>query len=71
MAKKQEVIEVAFRPAQGGVISEARTRTRRSGQGGGPGYDYDTEEVVHPSFEHAAKHLRHVMGHCWKDEEES
>lgn len=62
---KSEVMEVSFRPAKGGVISETRSRTKRGGQGGGPDYDYETENGVHPTVKHAAAHLEKTLGHAF------
>jgi hypothetical protein len=62
---KQEIEEVAFRPAKGGIISETRTKTKRPGQGGGPSYDYDHDTEVHPSMEHAQAHLEAKLGDCF------
>lgn len=63
--KKGELIEVSFKPAKGGVISETRSKHKRGGQGGGPDYDYETENAVHSSAEAAGKHLASTMAHCF------
>lgn len=64
MAKgKSEVCEVSFKPAKGGLVSETRTKSKRGGQGGGPDYDYETENGVHSTLEHASKHLKSTLGH--------
>jgi hypothetical protein len=65
MAKKPEILEVAFKPAKGGVVSETRTRTPRGGQGGGPSFEHDSEQGVHPTMEHAVAHLKSSLGHCF------
>jgi hypothetical protein len=70
MAKKAELLEVSYKPAQGGVISETRTRMKRGGQGGGPDYDHETEQAVHPTLEHAQKHLSKVFGKTFGGHEE-
>jgi hypothetical protein len=65
MSRKSELIEVSFKPAKGGIISETRTKVKRGGQGGGPDYDYETENGAHPDLAHAAAHLKSTMGHCF------
>lgn len=65
MAKKPELLEVSYRPAKGGVVSETRTRTKRSGQGGGPDFDHESETGVHPSLEHAQAHMASVLSDCF------
>jgi hypothetical protein len=62
---KRTVVEVSFRPAKGGVVSETRTETKRGGQGGGPSMDYDQETAVHPTAEDAHAHLDKMMAGCW------
>lgn len=62
---KREVEAVEFRPAKGGVISETKTKVHRGGQGGGPDYDYEREETGHPTHEHAAAHLKKMLGHAF------
>ena len=63
MPRKSELVEVSYRPAKGGIVSETRTRTRRSGQGGGPDYDHETEQGVHPTTQHAQAHLKELFAH--------
>lgn len=60
--KKPELVEVAYRPAKNGIISETRTRTPRGGQGGGPDFDHDTEMGVHANAQDAQAHLGKLMG---------
>ena len=64
MPKKghREVESVSYRPAKGGIISETRHKTFRGGQGGGPNFDWGSDDAVHPSMEHAMKHLKSMMG---------
>jgi hypothetical protein len=59
---KRELLEVSYRPAKGGLISETRTRTPRGGQGGGPDFDHETEQAVHKNLKHAQAHLAKCMG---------
>lgn len=62
MKGKSKLEEVTFRPAKGGhSISSTRFKTQRGGQGGGPSFDYNSEETMHPTAEHAAKHLAKVF----------
>jgi hypothetical protein len=68
---KGRLCEISFRPADGGAISETRTVYKRGGQGGGPDVDYDHETAVHPTLEHAVKHLRKTLGPAFGDEEEA
>lgn len=71
MAKhKGEVESVTFRPAKGGVVSETTTAYKRGGQGGGPDREYEHETAVHPTHEHAAAHLKSMLGHAYASEEE-
>jgi hypothetical protein len=63
MAKKAEIVEVSFKPATGGIVSETRSKMRRGGQGGGPDWDYETESGVHPTLKHASEHLKATLGH--------
>jgi hypothetical protein len=61
--KPGRLSEISFRPAdKGGAISETRTEYKRGGQGGGPDVDYDHETAVHPTIEHAVKHLKAKLG---------
>lgn len=62
MGKPGKVCEISFRPAEGGAVSETRTEYKRGGQGGGPDVDYDHETAVHPTLEHAVKHLKAALG---------
>ncbi len=62
MKGTKKLEEVTFRPAKGGhSISSTRFKTARGGQGGGPSFDYNSEETMHPTAEHAAKHLAKVF----------
>jgi hypothetical protein len=67
MAKERirpgKVCEISFRPADtGGAESETRTEYKRGGQGGGPDVEYDHETGIHPTLEHAVKHLKETLG---------
>ncbi len=53
-----ELLEISFKPATGGMISESRHRT--NGDKFGP--DYKHETAVHPSIGHAVRHLKTSMG---------
>ncbi len=67
---KPEVDEVSFKPAEGGVISETRSKYKRGGQGGGPDYDYEHTTAIHSTIEHAQAHLAKTMGgHYGKESE--
>jgi len=68
--RKGRLCEISFRPADGGAISETRTEYKRGGQGGGPDVDYDHETAIHPTMEHAERHLRKTLGPAFGDEEE-
>ncbi len=57
MADHKEVMEVSFKPAAGGMISETRTK----GKAGKFGHDYENHVAVHGSIGHAARHLKKVM----------
>jgi hypothetical protein len=67
---KGRLCEISFRPADGGAISETRTVYKRGGQGGGPDVDYDHETAVHPTLEHAVKHLKKELGPHFQEEYE-
>ncbi len=54
----RELIEVSFKPATGGMISETRHKT--GGGKFGPDYKYDT--AVHGSLGHAVRHLKAAFG---------
>ncbi len=56
------LVEVSFKPATGGMISETRHKT--SGGKFGPDYKYDT--AVHGSLGHAVRHLKAAFGHAGK-----
>jgi hypothetical protein len=68
--RKGRLCEISFRPAEGGAISETRTEYKRGGQGGGPDVDYDHETAVHPTLEHAVKHLKKELGPHFHEEPE-
>lgn len=58
----RDVLEVAFKPARGGLISETRIRRK---VGKSASYDLgpsDSETAVHPSIGHAVKHLKDTFG---------
>lgn len=60
--KEGKVTHLAFKPAEdGGLISETHKEWARGGSGGGPGFDTDMETRIHPTIEHAAKHLKNVF----------
>ena len=40
------------------------------GQGGGPDVDYYRETAVHPTLEHAVKHLKKELGPHFQEESE-
>ncbi len=54
----RELIEVSFKPATGGMISETRHKT--GGGKFGPDYKHDT--AVHGSLGHAVRHLKTAFG---------
>jgi len=54
----RELIEVSFKPATGGMISETRHKT--GGGKFGPDYKHDT--AVHGSLGHAVRHLKAAFG---------
>jgi hypothetical protein len=55
-ASKKELIEISFRPAKGGLISETRHKSR------GNGFMSDSETAVHPNIGHAMKHMKESVG---------
>lgn len=55
---RHELIEVSFKPATGGMISE--TRHKMGGGKFGPDYKHDT--AVHGSLGHAVRHLKAAFG---------
>jgi hypothetical protein len=66
--RKGRLCEISFRPAEGGAISETRTEYKRGGQGGGPDVEYDHETAVHPTLEHAVKHLKKELAPHFQEE---
>ena len=68
--RKGRLCEISFRPADGGAISETRTEYKRGGQGGGPDVEYDHETAVHPTLEHAVKHLKKELAPHFQEEHE-
>lgn len=58
MAEQTDIDSIDFKPATGGLIST----TRRMSKGGKFGPDYKSETAVHPSLDHAVRHMKKTFG---------
>jgi hypothetical protein len=67
---KTAIESLEYKPADGGVVSETRSKVSRGGSGGGPSYDYDHKTAVHSSLEDAKAHLESCLGHCFAGSKE-
>jgi hypothetical protein len=58
---KGKLIELTFRPAEGGALSEGIRHIPRGGQGGGGDFDVHRFEAIHSTKAHAVNHLKNHL----------